>query len=56
MLNYQLYCDIAVFQVDGLGNVLKIIPFANDNYDYLAYLAWLDAGNTPLPADDSNLF
>jgi hypothetical protein len=27
------------------------IPFAADNTDYAAYLAWLALGNTPLPAD-----
>lgn len=28
-----------------------IIPFAQGNRDYQAYLVWLDAGNTPTPAD-----
>jgi hypothetical protein len=27
------------------------IPFAQDNTDYVAYLAWLAEGNEPLPAD-----
>ena len=27
------------------------IPFDPANTDYVAYLAWLDAGNTPIPAD-----
>ena len=27
------------------------IPFDLDNTDYQQYLAWLDQGNTPLPAD-----
>jgi len=27
------------------------IPFDPDNTDYQAYLKWLEAGNTPLPAD-----
>jgi len=27
------------------------IPFDPANTDYAEYLAWLDAGNTPLPAD-----
>jgi hypothetical protein len=28
------------------------IPFNPDNTDYQQYLAWLAAGNTPLPADE----
>lgn len=28
------------------------IPFDPDNSDYQKYLAWLEAGNTPLPADE----
>jgi hypothetical protein len=27
------------------------IPFAPDNTDYVAYLAWLAEGNVPEPAD-----
>jgi len=29
------------------------IPFDLANTDYQEYLRWLDAGNTPLPADES---
>lgn len=28
-----------------------VIPFAVGNRDYQEYLTWLDAGNTPTPAD-----
>ena len=28
------------------------IPFDLANTDYQEYLKWLEAGNTPLPADD----
>jgi hypothetical protein len=28
------------------------IPFDPDNTDYQAYLAWVEAGGVPLPADE----
>lgn len=28
------------------------VPFDPDNIDYQKYLKWLDAGNTPEPADE----
>ena len=28
------------------------IPMDEQNSDYQAYLAWLELGNTPLPADE----
>jgi hypothetical protein len=31
------------------------IPIDKSNTDYQAYLKWLEEGNTPLPADESNL-
>lgn len=30
------------------------IPFDEANTDYQKYLKWLEAGNTPLPADEPN--
>ena len=29
------------------------IPFNPDNTDYQAYLRWLEAGNTPTPAEEN---
>jgi len=37
----------AILRSDGTS-----IPFDPDNTDYQAYLKWLEAGNTPLPADN----
>jgi hypothetical protein len=33
------------------GSVLSI-PFDPDNTDYQAYLKWVEAGNTPEPANE----
>jgi len=48
---------------DSFGNVSTIcikrisdnafIPFDPDNTDYQAYLRWLEAGNTPEPAEEN---
>jgi hypothetical protein len=32
--------------------VVYCIPFDPANTDYIAYLAWLELGNTPTPADE----
>ena len=36
---------------DGSFGASMTIPFAQGNSEYQTYLAWLNAGNTPLPAD-----
>ena len=52
---YQLFKDDIVF---GKAQCIKrisdgaVIPFDPDNTDYQAYLKWLEAGNTPQPADE----
>ena len=51
MVTYKIQKDnfgtsCAVLRSDGWS-----IPFAEDNTDYQAYLAWLAEGNTPIEAD-----
>ena len=41
---------IGVQKIDG--NHVLCIPFAEDNTDYIAYLAWLAEGNVPTPAEE----
>lgn len=46
-------------KVGGNVNTVKrltdnaFIPFDPDNTDYIAYLRWLEEGNTPLPAEEN---
>ena len=37
-----------------LRNGKDSIPFVEDNTDYQEYLRWLEAGNTPEPAEENN--
>jgi len=30
----------------------RFVPINSENTDYQEYLKWLEAGNTPLPADE----
>jgi hypothetical protein len=53
MIQYKLqkgYMD-EITAVTIVGQNISI-PINPDNTDYQAYLAWLEAGNTPLPADE----
>jgi hypothetical protein len=47
-----------MYQLTKFENVIRLsdnatIPFDPDNTDYQAYLAWVDAGNQPLPAEEA---
>jgi hypothetical protein len=53
MIMYKLKIDS---DTNSVNRIIRLsdnafIPFAIDNVDYQAYLAWLDEGNEPLPAD-----
>ena len=37
-----------------LCHQIGFIPFDPANTDFVEYQKWLDAGNTPLPADEPN--
>ena len=52
-MQYKLQKDVKgeVCAVTIIGQQISI-PFAPDNSDYQAYLAWVAEGNTPTPADE----
>lgn len=56
MITYtQIYSDF-IAKTISTNHILRsdnaMIPFDPDNTDYQAYLAWVEAGNEPLPADE----
>jgi hypothetical protein len=52
---YKLQKDSLSQEINGVLRIADnaYIPFAPDNTDYQAYLRWLEAGNTPLPAEEN---
>ena len=52
MAKYKLfkYGDYAEGVTDTEADPIKMIPKNTDNSDYIEYLAWVAAGNTPDPA------
>jgi hypothetical protein len=41
---------VAVFRIADSA----AIPMSTANTDYQAYIAWVEAGNSPIPADQPN--
>ena len=46
-----------MYQIEQYGNIKRLsdgasIPLDPANTDYQAYLAWVEAGNVPEPADE----
>jgi len=53
---YKLYLNpITKVVSNGVIRILDnaFIPFDPNNTDYQAYLAWVEEGNTPLPAEET---
>jgi len=51
---YKLPITIQGWEVKSIIRIEdnSAIPFDEANKDYQQYLKWLEAGNTPLPADE----
>jgi len=51
---YKLQKDSLSQEINGVLRIADnaFIPFDPANTDYQAYLKWLEAGNTPEPADE----
>ena len=47
LIKNQYGNECSVLRSDGWS-----IPLNPDNTDYQEYLAWIEEGNTPLPADE----
>jgi hypothetical protein len=55
-MSYKLIVKHPIFgQSNSIIRILDgaSIPFDLANTDYQEYLKWLEAGNTPLPADET---
>ena len=56
-MTYKLIKDFITGKTDQCvqytdsSSIVKLIPYDEDNTDYVIYKAWLDAGNTPEAAD-----
>ena len=55
-MTYKLSKNIKTNEIDSViytddTNKIWVIPFDPANTDYQAYLKWVEAGNTPEPAD-----
>jgi hypothetical protein len=54
MYNYKLSKDPVSNEVTSILRLEPwlLIPFNEENADYQQYLAWVEAGNDPEPADE----
>ena len=57
-MNYKLYKTLGSAEANAVMTVdvqpSKSFLMDENNPDYQAYLAWLEAGNVPTPADEEN--